>query len=391
MEPEQIENRLSWLDEQRRKDSETIHRLKESLTVAEESLSKQSQQFKEISSEVARLAGLTTRIHQVDEAMSKHRQQVSRQLGEAEKQRTEKEKALEELRKADHRTLAMQIDDFRKEIEVLGEIQQTLEIRREEEIRINRKLDAFEKRLEDLVAKDEDRARALISLEQGRKQDGRRVGELQASTSDLRIKMDNLHGGLDITEDRIRRLDVQLSDLTASESERREIQSLWIEQQNLKLVEFERDWKEWESRFDQFDKRATDLDERMLSYEETYRALKQMRLDLDKVLERLERRINEITEMQRLAEDRLKQEWSGFQSDDQKRWNTYKLTIDEHSREHNRVHEKLDPELEIIRENAAEALRLIGEIKEMDQQRMLEIYDVLREWATEVERRKGTD
>jgi len=391
MEPEQIENRLSWLDEQRRKDSETIHRLKESLTVAEESLSKQSQQFKEISSEVARLAGLTTRIHQVDEAMSKHRQQVSRQLGEAEKQRTEKEKALEELRKADHRTLAMQIDDFRKEIEVLGEIQQTLEIRREEEIRINRKLDAFEKRLEDFVAKDEDRARALISLEEGRKQDGRRVGELQASTSDLRIKMDNLHGGLDITEDRIRRLDVQLSDLTASESERREIQSLWIEQQNLKLVEFERDWKEWESRFDQFDKRATDLDERMLSYEETYRALKQMRLDLDKVLERLERRINEITEMQRLAEDRLKQEWSGFQSDDQKRWNTYKLTIDEHSREHNRVHEKLDPELEIIRENAAEALRLIGEIKEMDQQRMLEIYDVLREWATEVERRKGTD
>ncbi|TET83451.1 MAG: hypothetical protein E3J37_05385, partial [Anaerolineales bacterium] len=236
MEPEQIENRLSWLDEQRRKDSETIHRLKESLTVAEESLSKQSQQFKEISSEVARLAGLTTRIHQVDEAMSKHRQQVSRQLGEAEKQRTEKEKVLEELRKADHRTLAMQIDDFRKEIEVLGEIQQTLEIRREEEIRINRKLDAFEKRLEDLVAKDEDRARALISLEEGRKQDGRRVGELQASTSDLRIKMDNLHGGLDITEDRIRRLDVQLSDLTASESERREIQSLWIEQQNLKLV-----------------------------------------------------------------------------------------------------------------------------------------------------------
>ena len=391
MEPEQIENRLTWMDEQRRKDSETIHRLKERLTVAEESLSKQSQQFKEISSEVARLAGLTTRIHQVDESMSKHRQEVSRQLGEAENQRTEKEKALEELRKVDHRTLAMRIDEFRKEIEVLGEIQQTLENRREEEIRITHKLDAFEKRLEDLVAKDEDRARTLISLEEGRKQDGRRVGELQSSTSDLRIKIDNLHGGLDTTEDRIRRLEVQLSDLTASESERREIQSLWIEQQNLKLVEFERGWKEWERSFDQFLQKATDFDERMLSYKETYRGLKQMRLDLDKVLERLERRINEITEMQRLAEDRLKQEWSGFQSDDQKRWNTYKLTIDEHWREHNRVHEKFYPELEIIKEKATEALRLIGEIKEMDQQRMLEIYDVLREWATEIEQRRGTD
>ena len=164
MEPEQIENRLSWLDEQHRKDSETIHRLKERLTVAEESLSMQSQQFKDISSEVARLAGLTTRIHQVDEAMSKHRQEISRQLGEAEKQRTEKEKALEELRKADHRTLATKIEKLRDEIQAIDEIQQTLEIRREEEIRITRKFDAFEKSFEDLVAKDEDRARALISL-----------------------------------------------------------------------------------------------------------------------------------------------------------------------------------------------------------------------------------
>lgn len=391
MKPEQIEKRLSWLDEQHRKDSETIHRLTERLTVTEENLSKQSQQFQEISSEVARLAGMTARIHKVDEAISKHRQEISRQLGEAEKRRTKKEKTLDDLRKGDHRTLATQIEKLRDEIQVIDEIQQTLDNRREEEIRISRNIDTLEKQLEDFIAKDEGRARSIISIEEGRKRDGRRMGEMQAYTSDLRMKVDNLQGGLDTNEDRIRRLDVQLSDLTANESERREIQSLWIEQQNLKLVEFERSWKEWENRFGQFEKRATDLDERMLSYEETYRALKQTRLELDEMLERLERRINEITEMQRLAEDRLKQEWSGFQSDDQKRWNTYKLTIDEHWREHDRMHEKYDPELEIIRENADEALRLIGEIKEMDQQRMLEIYDVLRVWATEVERRTGTD
>ena len=391
MKPEQIEKRLSWLDEQHRKDSETIHRLTEKLNATEENYAKQSRQFQEISSEMARLAGMAARIHKVDEAMSKHRQDISHQLGEAEKRRTEKEKTLEDLRKADHRTLATQIEKLRDEVQTVDEIQQTLENRREEEIRISRNIDTLEKQLEDFVAKDEDRARAIISMEEGRKQDARRLGEMQAYTSDLRVKVDNLQGGLDTNEDRIRRLDVQLSDLTAGESERREIQGLWIEQQNLKLIEFERSWKEWEDRFEQFEKRATDLDERMLSYEETYRALKQMRLELDEILERLERRINEITEMQRLGEDRLKQEWSGFQSDDQKRWNTYKLTIDEQWREHNRMHEKYDPELELIRENAAEALRLIGEMKEIDQQRMLEIYDVLREWATEVERSKGSD
>ena len=88
MKPEQIEKRLSWLDEQHRKDSETIHRLTERLTAAEENLSKQSRQFQEISSETARLAGMTARIHKVDEAISKHRQDISHQFGEAEKRRT---------------------------------------------------------------------------------------------------------------------------------------------------------------------------------------------------------------------------------------------------------------------------------------------------------------
>ncbi len=176
-------------------------------------------------------------------------------------------------------------------------------------------------------------------------------------------------------------------DLVASDNERREAQTVILDQQNLKLAGFERNWQKWEQRLAQFEKQADDLDDRMLAYEEVYRSLKQMQRDLEELIERLERRINEVTEMQRLADDRMKQEWSSFQADDQKRWNTFKLTTDEGWREHDRLHEKMVQQIQLLEENVTDILHSLSEIQETDQQRILEIHNLLRNWANEIERR----
>lgn len=385
MEVEQIENRLEWLDEQRRKEADTIARLNERLSSIEADFAKVTKQSQELSSELTRLSTIAGRIKQVDETLAKHRKDVSRQLKESEKRRTEKENVLEDLRKSDQKGFAKALDDVRNELSAFGELQEILETRRKEELRITKDLDGQKKSLEDLFSKDEDRSLMIASFEEGRKQDAKRVADLQAETSDLRSRTDKLRGELDTAEDRIRRLEVNVSELSASEGERKEAQALWFEQQNMKWVEFERKWREWEKRFDDFEQRGGELTERMLSYEETYRNLTQLKSDLDDVIERLERRINELTEMHRLNADRLKQEWNTFQADDQKRWNTYKLTSDEQWREHGRLHEKMASQLEIHDENAADALSRLNQIQDMDRQRLMTFLAMFREWAAEYE------
>jgi chromosome segregation ATPase len=387
MEPKQIETQLSWLDEQRRKDNESINRLSEQVLSTEERLASHAKQLQSLSSEITRLAGLTTRIHQMDETLSKQRQDFSRQLGEVEDRRTEKEKMLDDIRKADFETLAKQLEEVRSDIEIMDEFKQALNDRREGEFRITSKIDSLEKLIEDLDTRDEAHSRNLVSLEEGRKQDSRRLGELQTETSEILKRIETMRGEHDSTEDRARRIEVRVTDLVATENERREALTVALDQQNLKLAEFERNWQEWEQRLTHFEKRAADLDERMLAYEEIYRSLKQMQGELEEVVERLERRINEVTEMQRLADDRMKQEWSSFQADDQKRWNTYKLTADEGWREHDRLHEKIVPQIQLLEENVTDILHALSEIRETDQQRVLEIHHLLRDWATEIERR----
>lgn len=385
MEPEQIEKKLSWLDEQHRKDSEAINRLTERLTSIEESISRQSQQFEEISSEVTRLAGLAKSVQQMDDSLAKQRQDISRQLQDAAEKRSEKEKLLEDVRKADHKVITGKLDDLLAKYGVVEKIEHGLDNQRDEGIRVSSTVDTLEKRVDDLTVKDEDRERAIISLQEGRNQDARSLGELQAKAADTRKMVGTLRGELDSDENRIRRLEVQVSDLSASEQERQEAHELWTEQQNRKQVEFERIWKEWEKRFAQIEKLATDFEERMVSYEETYRSIKQLQSDLDDVLQRLERRINEITEMQNLVGDRMKQDWSSFQMDDQKRWSTYKLTADEQWRDHNRIHDKIGSQLQILEENTSDAVRKISEFKETGLPLIIEVLSMLRTWVAELE------
>ncbi len=384
---EDSDKRLEWLDDQRRKDAETIQRLEKRLASLEEAHAKQARQAQELAGDVARLSALATRINQFDETLTKHRQEVSRQLEAAEEARTGKEKQLDQARKRDQAEISKDVETLRKDLEALGEVREASDALREEGLRITRSLGALSTRVDDLQAKAEEEGRWRLSFEEGRKQDVKRVVDLQSEVSDMHARLDGVRGSLDSAEDRLRRLEVRLGEVVAGESERREAQSLWMEQQNLRLVDFERSSKEWGRRFEAFEKMAAELDERVLSYEETYRGLKQQREDLDVLMQRLERRITEVSEMQRLNEDRIKQEWSTFQADDQKRWNTYKLGRDELWRDHNRLHEKISKELKEQEETLGDAIRSLSEVSTSVQQRLTDLLGLVREWAAEVEQR----
>ncbi len=296
---------------------------------------------------------------------------------------------MEEMRKSDQEKTAKAMDELRALMSPLDEIQLNLATHREEAMRLSRDQNALEKRLDELSSKDEELGRSILSLDETHKHYNRRISDLQAETTDLRARADTLRGLIDTSDDQVRRLDTKVSELAASESEQREAQVLWTEQQSLKIADFERGWKEWSDQVVGFDEKAAEFDERMLSYAETYRKLRQLQDDLENLFERLERRINEIIEMQRLGEDRIRQEWTNFQADDQKRWNTHKLTTDEHWREHDRLHEKLTIELRALDENVAEVSRAIVEIGQTSNQRIMDLMAVVREWAAEVETMRG--
>ena len=387
MDQKQIEKRLKWLDEQRIKDSEQLQALIDRNKYLEESIEKLDRKFLALSDETSRTAALATKINQMDDALAKHRNEISRQLKDVEERRTEKEKHLESLRKTDQKGFSKRLDDVRKELLRLEKYEQLLDDRREEELRIYKEFNSIKDQLEHMVEELKTEKRKADSLSENQKQVGKRLTKIESLNERQKKGLDGVNARVESLESLSRRLEVRANEFQMSEKERFETQELWMESQGLKIVEFEKSWKEWGQRYSAFEKRAETIDERMIAYEETHRILRQMQSDLEDVLERLERRITEVGEMQRLAEDRVKHSWGEFQSEDHRRWSTYTLTLDERWNEHTRLHDKLRSDTDEMSSNLTDGLDRLVEIEGSDRRRLAELLSTLREWMTELDSR----
>jgi len=386
MEPAMIEQRLAWLEEQHAKAVQNASKLSERVKELETAVAKVSRQGQELSADVSRVTAAASRLQQYEDALHKHRQEVSRMLADVEERRSAKEKTVQQMHAAEIEETARGLAEIRMDLGLLGEVQQSLETRREEESKIVRTLDVLRKQLDTLMSRDTDRAEALASLDDDHRQETRRSAEAMAELSIHRERVDTLSSQAEQLEDQARRMETRLAEIAASEGERQQLLSLWLERQNLRQAEQDHGWREWERRFQTLEKRSGEVDERILAYEETYRSLKQLRDDLGQLLERTERRINEVTEMQRLAEDRLKHDWTSFLADDAKRWNSHKLTVDEQWREHARGHEKLSSGVTAHEARLAADDERLKAMEGETRSRLAELYALIREWAAEGER-----
>lgn len=384
METEQIDKRVSWLDEQRRKDALEVSRLEELLEALNESARQQSQQLRDLAGEVARIPALEARIRQYDETIANHRSEILQQLDTQDERRIAREKQLESLRSIDQKKVAEEVDELRNKLKALDRIDEALNVRRREELRISRTMDGIETKINQATTASENEQRTVSGIKEAGEKNNQRINELENRGSSVSKSVDELRSLINSLEDQLQKLSARAEVVELGERELRQSQNLWMEQQAARLAEFERAWIAWEKRFADFEIQSDDLKERIESYEETHRSLRLLRDELNDVVERLNRRIEEVSEIQRLSEDRFKQEWSTFQADIQKRWSSFKLSSEEQWKEHGRKHETNSDQLEQLLARSDTALSSIEQLDRSSKERISDLVALVQEWGAEL-------
>ncbi len=156
-----------------------------------------------------------------------------------------------------------------------------------------------------------------------------------------------------------------------------------MDEQRMKLVDFEKEWSDWAKRFELFEKEAREVEEKIQAYDQTHRSITKMQGQLEDLLERLERRITEVGEMQRLSEERIKQDWTAFEADETKKWSTFKLSSEERWKEHQRFHDKLGRTVSELEELRTDIRADIDELMERETRKLNELIAFVRQWLKE--------
>ena len=378
--PEQINKRLEWLDNERRKDKNQIAILAEQISALQSENIQLKSQIKDFQNEIARYSNIFPRIEQAESALSQLRVDAFRTIEEKDKVRSEKEKEIDLARRNGVDSLNRAIAEIRKATEPIQDIRKAMQARVDEEFRLARLIEEVGSRIDATAQDREDFVRFQKTVEESRRQDMKRVTDVQNEMSAYRKRIEDMRGRVDLVNDSLHKIEQRINDLTTSETERKQTIFTFQEKQNMINLEFSKTWQEWKTTFDEIILKAANLDTQMQALENTHRSVKRSQDSLDEVTQRFDRRTNELIEMQRLMEEKLRQEWAAYKNDDQKRWTNYSLGQDEIQSDYQRSIQALQARMQAIEDSAASAMDEVSLHDELYVAQLQDLFTMVRGW-----------
>jgi chromosome segregation ATPase len=386
MEIEQLAKRVQWLDDERRKDKNNIVHLEERILSFGGQLAASEKQRFELSSEITRLKTLLSRMDKFDETLSVHRAEFKKDIKALETQASHRDDEVTSVLRAEIRTYENQLVEIRKETAVVRDLKKEMSARVLEESRLGRLLNEASKNLDELRHSEEDQSRIFRLLEDSRRQDSKRLTDIQGELVALRKRSDEHRGRIDISDLTLQKLETRLNELVTTEQERSNLQTAFQEKQALIAVDRDATWKEWQARFSSIEKQSVDVEDQLQNLDATYITVKRTQDAVEELMQRVERRINEVAEIQRLAEERFRQEWTTFKADDQKRWTNYTLSQDEQRSEIGRRFEGTIERVTFIEDSLQEVQDLLQQVNDLNSKSLQSLLSTLNEWTLGYER-----
>jgi chromosome segregation ATPase len=390
MEFEQIVKRLDFLDKQQRENKELLSTLVERLKSFETSISVVSEQIKPVAKQVKEILPVPKRVEQFEALLTRQRNELIKMIEEKDKAHTRIEdeiakQHIPELQEINKSILQLKTSTTAS----LTEFKKQLKERGDEIQRMKDNLDDFKNHVDTATRSNEDVVHALKAMDETRKNDLKRISDIQGEIVSIRKRVDENRDKYIVHADSLKNIENRFTDLIASELERKQAQTAFIEQQTIAQLDRDRAWKQWNEKFDTFQKEASGIDSHIQALDEALRGAKRAQESYLELNTKLERRINEVTEMQRLTEDRLRQEWVSFKADDQKRWTGYSLSSEESFREIRKDVQKTEGRIAPL-DDAIQVLQdQMHQTTDATEKELQELMNVIHEWMTSYQRIMG--
>ena len=385
MDNEQLEKRLQWLDDERRKDKTLLSSLEDRLLVLEGKLDSLQKTDKELDSDLTRLRTSVTKVDDFEVELSSMRVDRKKEIKDQEKLYKSWITDAKKMVTAQVRSLETQQKRILEDFKRVKELEKQMDIRVEEESRVNTSMRDLDKSFSDVQKGFREVELAAKTIKIERQKDIKRSADIQGEISAVRKRMDEMRGFMDLVKNDYQKIKSRVQELDASRRELKKEQEDFLEEGALRQTEWDGIWKNRMTRFDGIEKQAKDLDEQMTKLDTTHRDVKRMQEKLADLSALLNRRVNEITEMQRLADEKFRAEWNTFIADDQKRWTNHIISLKEQSKLQDRQVQEGQSRISVLEDGLQEIEDQLTQISSYSESQLQSLLALMREWAGDFE------
>ena len=385
MDNDQLEKQLAWLDDERRKDKTVLSNLEDRLDRIEGKLNSLQKKNMEVDSDLTRLRTSVTKVDDFEAELASIRVDRKKEIKDQEKQFKSWIADAKKLLGAQINGLDTQqkknLEDFKR----VKELEKEMTTRIEEETSLRKSLRELEKAFSDVQKGFKEMEQTANTIKVERQKDVKRTADIQGEISAVRKRMDEMRGFMDLIKNDYQKAKTRIQELEASRRELKKEQEDFLEEGTLRQTERETAWKNWMTRFESIEKQSKDLDDQMTKLDTTHRDVKRMQEKLADLSTLLDRRVNEISEIQRLTEEKFRVEWNTFIADDQKRWTNHTISQKEQSKLQERQIKEGESRISILEDGLQEIEDQLTQISTYSETQLQGLLSLMRGWADDFE------
>lgn len=353
MDLNQATQMINWLEEERRKDKAALAALQERMQGLANDLSEHSKRIQELQATLATTQTALSRITQFDRLLEQFKGGLVAEMDRRQDTHQKATRESERLHKVELDGLNRSIAEIRKELSRFKPLEEELPARRAEERRLGEVLARVSQRADDLSVRTEERIQTVAYLEEGRRQDNKRIAQLEEGSNNFSKRLDTLIGKTALLEENLQRMPPRIEEIIRRTQEQDKVF------EELRLNDFRRT-QEIKVFTEEINKAIAPIPDHVAGYQRTQEVAMAVQRSLEEIKGfqgRIEGRQAEVAEMQRIAEDRMKKQVEEWQADQEKRWKRQTLTWFEQWQEHDRAHEGLEVRLEKAEQELPEHAR----------------------------------
>ncbi len=316
--------KIAALEDENRASNKTLAALNAKIKKIEDSNSAFLETARDLRKEVERLGGIVARLGQFDSALTQVRVDFAKKISELDAQQKKMESTIEKVRKENLDT-TNEVTASTKEAMTTA-IDKKMQAFFEEDSRLYKKVTEMQDSFENNLKREQSLQKTAAANIEETNRIAKKIETFQAEFEVVKKKVDEETQKVIIIADDLRKDEARINELTAMEGQRKLDQTKFLDQQSLMQMDRDRTWKEWTQQFNEVIKK-TNANLQDLTIQS--RELKSAKDGFNEITQRFERRMNELTEMYRILEERFRQDWAVFKADEQKRWSNYSLIFGE--------------------------------------------------------------
>jgi chromosome segregation ATPase len=320
MDVNQLAQMTTWLDEEHRRDKAELIRLQQRVQSQEGELQDQARVIQDLEGRIAGLQAQLLKFGQLDASLQQLKEEVVQMFAGADERRQQEARELERVRNIERDNVSKAVNEIRRDLQRLPRLNEEVELRKAEQRRVSDSVLVLQQEVNAIKQDVENKVRGIPFLEDGRQQDAKRIARLQQESLEALKRIEQHGSRIQRVEDVIQRQERDTGELKGLIAQFRTAQREFVEAQLLETEQLKRHVAEWVETLEVQVKKIDEFGARVQTFTEQFREDRQVVEAVERFQESIRREQTQVSELQRLAEERQKRQLEQWQEENEKRW-----------------------------------------------------------------------